>query len=64
MTIPIADQITEAKRELNMRLLKYPQWVERGSLRQRDADRQLERLKAIIETLVAAQAAERPGLVL
>ncbi len=62
MTVPIADQIYEANRELRMRQFKYPQWVTRGTMSQRDADRQIERLKAIIATLQSVQASERPGL--
>ena len=55
MTIPLADQIKEAKRELAMRERLYPGWIAKGTLKQADADRQLERMRAVLHTLLAME---------
>lgn len=51
MTVPIAEQIKEAERELAMRRSAYPKWIEAGRLKQPDADRQIANQEAIIRTL-------------
>lgn len=50
-TISLADQIKEVKRELAMRERLYPGWIAKGTLKQADADRQLERMRAALATL-------------
>lgn len=56
----LAGQITELKRELNMRERVYPDFIARGRLTEKDAARQTERLKAAIETLEAFRDATEP----
>lgn len=60
----IEDQIKEAKRELNMRQFKYPQWVADGKMSQAKANQQIETMKAIVFTLqeVAKENSPQQGL--
>jgi hypothetical protein len=60
--VSIADQIAEVRRELGMRRYKYPQWTGAGTMKQADADRQMKRLEAVLETLMRVQERERPPL--
>lgn len=48
-------QLAEIDRELAMRKRLYPQWVERGTLRQDTADRQVAILQAVRETVREAR---------
>jgi len=47
----IHDQIQEAKRELKMRKNVYPCWVELGKLKPYIAQKRIETMEAIIDTL-------------
>lgn len=50
-TPPIAEQLAEARRELETRRKSYPVQVRRGAMRQGEADRLLQRMEAICATL-------------
>lgn len=58
MKITYDEQLTELNRELAMRRRLYPQWIERNTLKQDVADRQIARLEAAIETVRVARQAE------
>lgn len=63
--IPLAEQVTELKRELHMRHRVYPKWVASGRMEQREADRHVARLEAAIETLSRlAEEQDRAGRLL
>lgn len=55
MTIPLAQQIRCAERELAMRQRVYPNWVAGGRLSQEKADHEIAAMRAIVETLRASQ---------
>lgn len=50
-------QIAEVRRELAMRQRLYPNWIARGTLKQRTADEQLHLLTAVLQTLMDLKAA-------
>ena len=50
--IEIRDQIAELRRELALRAQVYPKFVASGRLRQKQADQQVARMSAALETLV------------
>ena len=55
-TIPdkrVTEGLTEMRRELGMRERMCPQWVHAGRMKQEVADRQIARLKGVIELLEA-----------
>lgn len=49
--VSIADQIAELERELSLRQRVYPEFVRAKRLSQRNADLQIARLQAAIDTL-------------
>lgn len=49
------EQMKEIDRELAMRRRLYPQWVERGSLKQSVADRQIKLMEDVRETVREAR---------
>ena len=51
MSISLEDQISCAKRELAMRKSAYPRWVANGKMKQAEADKETDRMAAILETL-------------
>jgi hypothetical protein len=62
MPIPLADQISELKRELAMRKHVYPGLVARDKLTEYQATLQNDRLQAALETLQAVKRAVEPEL--
>lgn len=50
------DQISCVAREIALRVSVYPKFVASGRMKQEAADRELARMKAVIETLKAARA--------
>jgi hypothetical protein len=55
MTYALTDQIAELEREIGMRARLYPQWIQKGSLKQPVADRQLGAMRAALKTLESLQ---------
>lgn len=53
MKFSIEQQIEEVERELKMRESAYPRWVRSGKLRQSIADYQMDRMRAVLDTLVS-----------
>lgn len=49
--ITILDQIGEVQREIAVRERVYPSWIQRGTLKQETADRNLARMRKVLETL-------------
>ena len=60
--ISIDDQIACVRRELRLRQSAYPRWVARGSMLQRDADRELQAMQAVLATLERVRSDQRPEL--
>jgi hypothetical protein len=58
MTVPLADQIKCARRELAMRERVYPKWVRDGRMTRDAADRETAAMQAIIATLQALEVNE------
>lgn len=57
----LADQIKCAKRELALRRSAYPRWIARGTLKQADADHEIESMEAIVATLEKLKMLEEVG---
>lgn len=51
MTATIDEQIDCVKREIGMRERVYPKWVQLRRLSQEQADRELGRMRAVLNTL-------------
>lgn len=49
--IPIDQQIQCVAREINMRERCYPRWVQQGRIKEAEAQRELERMRAVLHTL-------------
>lgn len=49
--IPLPDQIDCVKREISMRERVYPKWVQARRLSQEQMDRELGRMRAVLDTL-------------
>lgn len=49
--VHIEDQILCVERELNMRRRVYPGWVAKGRMSQQQADVEIQRMAAVLETL-------------
>lgn len=49
--IPIEQQIQCVAREIKMRERCYPRWVAQGRLKEADAQREIERMRAVLHTL-------------
>ncbi len=54
--IPLPDQIDCVKREIGMRERVYPTWVQRRRMSQEQAERELSRMRAVLQTLEALQS--------
>lgn len=61
MTVALADQIAEVKRELGQRRRLYPRWVGEGRITKEGADRALSRMEAALATIEACQAGTPPA---
>lgn len=57
--IPIARQVECIRRELKMRERVYPRWVAGEKMTQALADREIEAMRAVLETLVAIEESTR-----
>lgn len=55
MKVTLDQQIAEVKRELAMRKQVYPRRIEKGLMKQAEADWQIATLKAVLETLRTLQ---------
>jgi len=53
MTTTLDDQIDCVKREIGMRERVYPKWVQQRRLSQDQMDRELGRMRAVLNTLQA-----------
>lgn len=49
--ISISEQIACIKREIAMRERNYPKWVAAGRMKETDSARELERIRAVLDTL-------------
>lgn len=58
MTISIAQQIEEIEREIALRQRVYPNQVRTGKMRQSVADYHMQRIDAVLKTLLWLQANE------
>ena len=58
--VTLAEQIACVKREIGLRERVYPRWVATGRLTQRKADDEIAAMKAVLETLEAADRARDP----
>lgn len=61
-TTPIDAQIGCVMREIAMRERVYPVWIKNGRLRRFKADYEITTMKAVLATLEAVRAQQRPGL--
>lgn len=52
------EQIACVKREIAMRERVYPRFIESGKLKQQKADREIEAMKAVLETLTVLASQE------
>lgn len=57
--ISIQQQIACVERELKMRRNNYPRWVNAGNLTQDLADKEIERMEAVLNTLKGLCPPER-----
>jgi hypothetical protein len=51
VTLPLADQIKCAKRELALRRSAYPKWVESGRMKREAADYEIAAMEAVLASL-------------
>lgn len=58
MNISLEDQITCVRREIGMRESVYPRWVAAGRMGEVKAQRQLDAMKAVLETLEGLRQSE------
>lgn len=60
--VPLSDQIATVARECAMRRTVYPGLVQRGRMKQTEADREIARMEAVLETLAEIEegAADEP----
>lgn len=56
ITIPLADQLAEVRREIGMRRKAYPRWVSLGRMKQEQADRGIAAMEAVRDTLAGLVA--------
>jgi hypothetical protein len=59
---PLTEQLKEVQREIGMREHVYPQWIARGKITKADADRRLDTMRAVEETLAGLVAQQSPEL--
>jgi Zn-dependent oligopeptidase len=57
--VPLAAQIDEVVRELALREKVYPAWVERGKIRPEIAAKHMERMRAVLQTLMSLEGNKR-----
>lgn len=62
MRIPISDQIITIKKELEFRERVYPKRVEQKIMTKQEADREIARIKAVLQTLKEALETKRSEL--
>jgi hypothetical protein len=55
--VTLEHQIACVAREIALREAAYPKWVASGRMKREVAERELARMKAVIETLKSVQAA-------
>ncbi len=51
MSATLPEQIACIKREIAMRERNYPKWVAAGRMKQAEADRELDRMRAVLNSL-------------
>jgi hypothetical protein len=51
LPVSLDAQLAEVEREIKLRSRVYPRWVEKGNLTQTAADRQLEIMRAVADSL-------------
>lgn len=56
--VTLEEQVAAVEREIGLRLRVYPRWVASGKMRQARADKEIERMRAVLVTLKEL-AAER-----
>ena len=49
--VTLLEQISCVEREIRMREKVYPKWVEQGRMKQDKADREIETMKEVLNTL-------------
>lgn len=49
--VPMAEQISCVEREIRMRRRAYPRWITAGKMSAQDAEREIRRMEAVLETL-------------
>lgn len=60
MAVTIERQIACVEREIALRRRAYPRWVSAGRMTQRDADRELAEMEAVLATLRGLKAEVEP----
>lgn len=58
--IPLDVQIQCVAREIKMRERCYPRWVAQGRLKEHEAQREIERMRAVLHTLQELAGRSRP----
>lgn len=53
MTVSLELQIACVRRELAFRAATYPKWVAQGRMKQAEADKQMQHMQAVHDTLVS-----------
>jgi hypothetical protein len=61
-SIPLAEQIKEVRREIELRERLYPQWVSVGTLSSIDAEERFNRMRAVLETLLKLTTSQTSGV--
>jgi hypothetical protein len=52
----LADQVACVKREIALRVNTYPKWVRDGRMKQEIADREIAKMRDVLQTLFDAEA--------
>ena len=58
MTVPLAEQIEAVEREIRFRRYVYPRRIAQGKMTQQQADAEIARMEAVLETVKAAALAQ------
>jgi len=62
MSVTIEQQLACVRREIAMRERVYPRWVEQGKMKPESAKRELDSMRAVLETLQGiGQDSEKPS---
>lgn len=61
LDIPLAAQIAEIRRELDLRASVYPRWIQSGKLKEHIANRQIAAMEAVLATLQNVRARQDDG---